>query len=118
MPREESQDLLRIEGLRTSFRTGQGLVSPVDGVDLAVPRGRTLGIVGESGCGKSMLSLSIMGLVPPPGRIGAGKILLEGRDLAALSQSEMRKIRGGEIAMIFQDPVSYTHLTLPTKRIV
>ena len=78
MPREESQDLLRIEGLRTSFRTGQGLVSPVDGVDLAVPRGRTLGIVGESGCGKSMLSLSIMGLVPPPGRIGAGKILLEG----------------------------------------
>ena len=106
MPREESQDLLRIEGLRTSFRTGQGLVSPVDGVDLAVPRGRTLGIVGESGCGKSMLSLSIMGLVPPPGRIGAGKILLEGRDLAALSQSEMRKIRGGEIAMIFQDPMT------------
>ncbi|ONG59062.1 dipeptide ABC transporter ATP-binding protein DppD [Pseudoroseomonas deserti] len=99
-------DLLRIEGLRTVFKTSSGLVRAVDGVDLSVPRGRTLGIVGESGCGKSMLSLSIMRLVPPPGRTTEGRVLLEGRDLLQLSTSEMRQVRGGQIAMIFQEPMT------------
>ncbi|WP_419897880.1 ABC transporter ATP-binding protein [Roseomonas sp. USHLN139] len=99
-------DLLRIEGLRTVFKTSSGLVRAVDGVDLSVPRGRTLGIVGESGCGKSMLSLSIMRLVPPPGKTIEGRVLLEGRDLLQLSTSEMRQVRGGQIAMIFQEPMT------------
>ncbi len=99
-------ELLRIEGLRTTFQTSAGLVRAVDGIDLSVKRGRTLGIVGESGCGKSMLSLSIMRLVPPPGRISDGRVLLEGRDLLTLSNAEMRQVRGGQIAMIFQEPMT------------
>ena len=99
-------DLLIIEGLRTTFRTPNGEIAAVDGVDLAVARGRTLGVVGESGCGKSILSLSIMRLVPPPGRIAAGRINFDGRDLAALSPAEMRGIRGNRIAMIFQEPMT------------
>jgi peptide/nickel transport system ATP-binding protein/oligopeptide transport system ATP-binding protein len=99
-------DLLRIEGLRTVFKTSSGLVRAVDGIDLSVPRGKTLGIVGESGCGKSMLSLSIMRLVPPPGRTTEGRVLLEGRDLLQLSTGEMRQVRGGQIAMIFQEPMT------------
>ncbi|HWL83716.1 MAG TPA: ABC transporter ATP-binding protein [Roseomonas sp.] len=101
-----AEDLLRVEGLRTVFRNSSGLIRAVDGIDLSVPRGRTLGIVGESGCGKSMLSLSIMRLVPPPGRITEGRVLLEGRDLLQLSTSEMRQVRGGQIAMIFQEPMT------------
>jgi peptide/nickel transport system ATP-binding protein len=99
-------ELLRIEGLRTTFRTHNGEVAAVDGVDLSVAKGRTLGIVGESGCGKSVLSLSVMRLVPPPGRIAAGRILFEGRDLLALPPAEMRDIRGNRIAMIFQEPMT------------
>jgi peptide/nickel transport system ATP-binding protein/oligopeptide transport system ATP-binding protein len=99
-------DLLRIAGLRVAFDTAAGPAAPVDGVDLTVPRGRTLGIVGESGCGKSMLSLAIMGLVPQPGRITAGSVLLDGRDLTTLPPAAMRKIRGGDVAMIFQDPMT------------
>jgi peptide/nickel transport system ATP-binding protein len=99
-------DLLTIEGLRTTFHTQSGEIAAVDGVDLSIARGRTLGIVGESGCGKSVLSLSIMRLVPPPGRIAAGRIVFDGRDLAALSAPEMRAIRGGRIAMIFQEPMT------------
>ncbi|PWC30875.1 ABC transporter ATP-binding protein [Teichococcus aestuarii] len=99
-------DLLRIEGLRTVFKTSSGLVRAVDGIDLSVPRGKTLGIVGESGCGKSMLSLSIMRLVPPPGRTVEGRVLLEGRNLLDLSTAEMRQVRGGQIAMIFQEPMT------------
>jgi peptide/nickel transport system ATP-binding protein len=99
-------DLLTIEGLRTTFRTQQGEIAAVDGVDLAIQRGRTLGIVGESGCGKSVLSLSIMRLVPPPGRIASGRIMFDGRDLASLAAEEMRAIRGGRIAMIFQEPMT------------
>ncbi|HZF76250.1 MAG TPA: ABC transporter ATP-binding protein [Acetobacteraceae bacterium] len=98
--------LLRIEGLRTVFRTSVGEIAAVDGVDLEIPRGRTLGIVGESGCGKSMLSLSVMRLVPPPGRVAAGRVLLEGEDLLALPASEMRHVRGGKVAMIFQEPMT------------
>src|SRR3984885_8616720 len=98
--------LLTIQGLRTTFRTRAGEVAAVDGVDLSIARGRVLGIVGESGCGKSVLSLSIMRLVPPPGRIAAGRIMFDGRDLAGLSAPEMRAIPGGRIAMIFQEPMT------------
>jgi peptide/nickel transport system ATP-binding protein/oligopeptide transport system ATP-binding protein len=98
--------LLRIQDLRTVFRSSNGDIAAVDGVTLDVPRGKTLGIVGESGCGKSMLSLSIMRLVPQPGRIAQGNVMLEGRDLAALSPAEMRAVRGAEIAMIFQEPMT------------
>ncbi|WP_237213133.1 ABC transporter ATP-binding protein [Falsiroseomonas oryziterrae] len=101
-----SQPLLQIEGLRTVFRSSVGEIAAVDGVDLAVPRGRTLGIVGESGCGKSMLSLSVMRLVPPPGRIAAGRVMLEGRNLLELSPAGMREVRGSRVAMIFQEPMT------------
>ncbi len=98
--------LLAVENLATSFRTSGGEVRAVDGVSIAVERGRTLGIVGESGCGKSVLSLSIMRLLAWPGRIVGGRVLLEGRDLAPLSSREMRAVRGREIAMIFQEPMT------------
>jgi len=81
-------------------------VPAVDGVSLEVARGRTLGIVGESGCGKSMLSLSVMRLVPPPGRVARGRVLFEGTDLLGLAPSAMRDIRGNRIAMIFQEPMT------------
>jgi peptide/nickel transport system ATP-binding protein len=99
-------DLLSIEGLRTVFRTGSGEVAAVDGVSLSVAKGRTLGIVGESGCGKSVLSLSVMRLVPSPGRIAQGRVLFDGRDLLGLTPAEMRQVRGARIAMIFQEPMT------------
>ena len=77
-------DLLQIDGLRTVFRSASGDVPAVDGISLSVARGKTLGIVGESGCGKSMLSLSVMRLVPSPGRVAAGRIIFDGQDLLAL----------------------------------
>jgi peptide/nickel transport system ATP-binding protein len=100
------EPLLRIEGLRTVFRTPNGEVAAVDGVDLNVSSGKTLGIVGESGCGKSVLSLSVMRLVAPPGRVAAGRILFGGRDLLTLPPAEMRAIRGRRIGMIFQEPMT------------
>jgi peptide/nickel transport system ATP-binding protein/oligopeptide transport system ATP-binding protein len=100
------EPLLRVENLRTVFRSSGGDVAAVDGVSLDVPRGRTLGIVGESGCGKSVLSLSIMRLLAHPGRIAGGRVLLEGRDLASLSSAAMRDVRGRDIAMIFQEPMT------------
>ena len=106
--KDEGAELLRIEGLRTVFPgAARGAdFAAVDGVDLAVRRGQTLGIVGESGCGKSMLSLSVMRLVPAPGRIAAGRILFGGQDLAGLPPAAMRRIRGKRIAMIFQEPMT------------
>jgi peptide/nickel transport system ATP-binding protein len=98
--------LLSIEGLRTSFTTPNGPVHAVDGVSLSVERGKTLGIVGESGCGKSMLSLSIMGLVPQPGRVAAGRVMFDGQDLLRLPPARMRDIRGQRVAMIFQEPMT------------
>jgi len=98
--------LLKVEELRTVFRTSGGEITAVDGVSLEVERGRTLGIVGESGCGKSVLSLSIMRLVAHPGRLASGRVLLEGRDLAGLSNNEMRQVRGRDIGMIFQEPMT------------
>jgi peptide/nickel transport system ATP-binding protein len=98
--------LLRIEGLHTVFGRGPRQIHAVDGVDLTVEAGQTLGIVGESGCGKSMLSLSVMRLVPEPGRIAAGRILLRGQDLAAIPPRAMRRLRGKRIAMVFQEPMT------------
>ena len=99
-------ELLRIEGLRTQFRTAMGQISAVDGVSLSVAAGKTLGIVGESGCGKSMLSLSVMRLVPQPGRITDGRVMFDGADLLAVSATAMRDIRGKRIGMIFQEPMT------------
>ena len=99
--------LLRVEALRTEFPAGRGTAfAAVDGVDLAVERGRTLGIVGESGCGKSMLSLSVMRLVPPPGRVAAGRVVFDGQDVLGLPQAAMRGLRGRRMAMIFQEPMT------------
>src|SRR5438552_7419044 len=99
--------LLEIRNLRTYFYTADGVVPAVDGIDLVIPRGRTVGLVGESGCGKSVTSLSIMRLVPPPGRIVEGsEITLDGIDLLALSQEQMYEVRGGRISMIFQEPMT------------
>ncbi len=103
----KNEKLLEVKGLRTSFFTEGGEVKAVDDVNFNVYRGKTLGIVGESGCGKSVTSLSIMRLIPnPPGRTVGGEILYKGRDLLKLSDSEMRKIRGDEISMIFQEPMT------------
>jgi oligopeptide/dipeptide ABC transporter ATP-binding protein len=99
-------ELLKVENLQTHFFTEDGVVKAVDGVDLDIKPGETLGVVGESGCGKSVTALSIMRLVSRPGRIVGGRILFNGRDLASLSEEEMRRIRGNEIAMIFQEPMT------------
>ena len=96
----------RSRGLRTSFYTRDGVVRAVDGIDFHVDRGEIMGLVGESGCGKSVTSLSIMRLVAKPGRIEAGEIIFDGQDLLKLSSEEMRKIRGDRISMIFQQPTS------------
>jgi peptide/nickel transport system ATP-binding protein len=99
--------VLSVRDLRTQFFTRDGVVRAVDGVSLDLKRGETLGIVGESGCGKSVLSLSIMGLVPPEaGRIVGGSVKFEGRELTALSEREMRRIRGNRISMIFHEPMT------------
>ena len=102
-----NKGLLSINSLKTSFFTRWGIVKAVDGVDLSVRKGETLGLVGESGCGKSMTALSILRLVPKPkGRIVEGEIWFQGRDLLTLEEEEMRAIRGGEFGMIFQEPMT------------
>jgi peptide/nickel transport system ATP-binding protein len=99
--------LLEVRGLRTLFRGERGEALAVDGVDFRLDRGRTLGIVGESGCGKSVTALSIMGLVPqPPGRIAGGEVLFEGEDLLKCAPQRMRDLRGDKLAMIFQEPMT------------
>jgi oligopeptide/dipeptide ABC transporter ATP-binding protein len=107
-PRRERGDrpLLEVTGLRTSFHTRDGLVRAVDGIDFHVDRGEIMGLVGESGCGKSVTSLSIMGLVAKPGVIDAGEVKFDGRDLLKLKDDEMRKLRGDRLSMIFQQPQS------------
>jgi oligopeptide/dipeptide ABC transporter ATP-binding protein len=100
-------DLLQVRNLQTSFFTPEGEVRAIDGVSFEIGEGKTLGLVGESGCGKSVTSLSIMRLIPsPPGKIVGGEILYRGRDLLKLNNEEMRKIRGNEISMIFQEPMT------------
>ena len=100
------EHLLEIKDLRTHFLTRAGLVKAVNGVSFSLDNGELLGLVGESGCGKSITALSIMRLIAPPGKIVGGKILFDGKDLLKLSDKEMRDIRGDDIAMIFQDPMT------------
>ena len=103
-----------MRGLRTHFASERGEVRAVDGVDLSLARGRTLGIVGESGCGKSVTALSIMGLVPqPPGRIAGGEVLFEGEDLLKLPVRRMRDLRGDQLSMIFQEPMTSLNPAFP-----
>ena len=103
MPEEA---LLEISQLKLHFFTDKGVVKAVDGVDLTVKEGEVVGLVGESGCGKSVTSLAVMGLVEAPGKIAGGSIRFGGKDLTRLSHKEMRQIRGNEIAMIFQEPMT------------
>lgn len=98
--------LLQVKGLRTHFFTDDGIVKAVDGVDIEVRQGEILGIVGESGCGKTVMSRSIMGLVYEPGRVVGGQILFNGRNLLEIDHREIEAIRGNQIAMIFQHPLS------------
>ncbi len=99
--------LLELKELKTHFFTRRGVIKAVDGVSFEIFRGETLGVVGESGCGKSISALSIMRLIPtPPGRIVGGKIFFEGKDLLQLSLDRIRQMRGSEISMIFQEPMT------------
>jgi peptide/nickel transport system ATP-binding protein len=101
------EELLRVENLRTIFRTPEGIARAVDGVSFGVAHGETVGLVGESGCGKSVTALSIMRLVSePPGQIAGGSVFLEGVDLLSLPEKEMRKIRGCKISIVFQEPLT------------
>ena len=101
------EKLLEVRGLRTHFHTDRGLFRAVDGIDFSVGRGRTVGLVGESGCGKSVTSLSVMGLVAsPPGQVEAEAILFEGRDVLGLSADERRRLRSSKMSMIFQEPMT------------
>ncbi|HEY7601925.1 MAG TPA: ABC transporter ATP-binding protein [Methylomirabilota bacterium] len=102
-----SERLLEIKGLKTHFFTEEGVVRAVDGIDLHIDKGETLGVVGESGCGKTVTALSVMKLIPmPPGKIVEGQMLYEGRDLVTMPPAQMRKIRGKEISMVFQEPMT------------
>src|SRR5438046_5825325 len=102
-----AERLLEVKGLKTYFFTDEGIVRAVHGIDLYINKGETLGVVGESGCGKSVTALSIMRLIPqPPGRIVQGQIMYNGKNLLELSPAQMRKIRGKEISMIFQEPMT------------
>ncbi|MEO1458732.1 MAG: ATP-binding cassette domain-containing protein, partial [Pseudomonadota bacterium] len=100
-----AEPLLSVEGLSVAFASENGPVRAVDGVDFAVAPGRTLAVVGESGCGKSVTSLAIMGLTPPSAAVG-GRVMLRGTDLSGLSREERRAVRGRDIAMIFQEPMT------------
>jgi peptide/nickel transport system ATP-binding protein len=106
-PAARAEPILSIEDLRTHFFTRDGVVRAVDGVSYSLAKGETLGVVGESGCGKSIAALSILRLIPsPPGRIVGGRILFDGHDLLTLSEAEMRRLRGNRISMIFQEPMT------------
>ncbi len=103
----ENQEILRVENLKTYFSTDDGIVKAVDGVSFTLSRGETLGIVGESGCGKSVMNLSIMRLIPsPPGKIVDGNLFFHGESILAMSEDELRALRGNKISMIFQDPMT------------
>jgi peptide/nickel transport system ATP-binding protein len=102
-----AENLLEIRGLKTYFATDRGMVQAVDGVDLEVARGETLGVVGESGCGKTVTAMSVLKLIAmPPGHIVAGRILWQGRDLVPLGPEDMGRIRAKEIAIVFQEPMT------------
>jgi len=102
-----SEDLLTITDLQTHFFTPEGIVRAVDGVSFSIPKGKTLGVLGESGCGKSVTALTVMRLIPnPPGRIRNGAVLFDGMDLVQATPAQIRKIRGNQISMIFQEPMT------------
>lgn len=104
---DDNKPILQVKDLQTTFFTDSGEIPAVDHISFQLKEGEVLGIVGESGCGKSVTSLSIMGLVPdPPGKIVGGEILFEGQDLLKMSEKQMRRVRGNEIAMIFQEPMT------------
>src|SRR5215831_8261598 len=104
--------LLELDGLQTEIRLRRSTVHALDGVSLTVDPGECLGIVGESGCGKTMTALSIMRLLPPGGHIVDGKIILDGREISALADNDMRHVRGNEVGMIFQDPMTSLNPTM------
>ena len=97
---------LEVRGLTVCFQTAKGTIRPVDDVSLEVPKGSIVGIVGESGCGKSMTARAVMGLVRAPGKITGGSVLLDGREISSLPERELRKLRGSELSMIFQEPMT------------
>ncbi len=104
---EPDAPVLGVRDLRTFFHTDAGMARAVDGVSFTVPRGKTVALVGESGCGKSVTALSVLRLIPtPPGRIESGSVFLNGRDVLRLSEREMRSVRGNEVSMIFQEPMT------------
>jgi ABC-type dipeptide/oligopeptide/nickel transport system ATPase component len=105
-PAPANDSVLSVRGLVTQFHGREGVVAAVRNVGLEVGRGEKVAIVGESGCGKSALALSILGLIEPPGRIVGGEVWLNGRDVSSLSDREMSRIRGREISLVFQDPMS------------
>ncbi|MCL2834264.1 MAG: ABC transporter ATP-binding protein [Treponema sp.] len=108
----ENPELLKISGLEVNIHTDNGIVHAVRGVSFSLRRGEALAVVGESGCGKSITFKSIMGLLPSTGRIDSGSILFEGREIANIPERELRKIRGQEISMIFQDPLTSLNPTM------
>jgi peptide/nickel transport system ATP-binding protein len=101
-----AQTLLQVEDLHTQFFTSRGVVRAVDGVSLHIDAGETLGVVGESGCGKTITALSILRLVPDPGKIISGRILFRGKDVAKMDDEEVKDFRGNDVSMIFQDPMT------------
>ncbi|MBU62599.1 MAG: peptide ABC transporter ATP-binding protein, partial [Opitutae bacterium] len=112
---DQSEPLLEIRDLSVSFEVDEGEVQALDGVSLEVTQGQTLGLVGESGCGKSVTALSVMRLLPKPmGKILSGRISFEGKDLLKLSPEEIREVRGNEVGMIFQEPMNALN---PVKKI-
>lgn len=106
MGHESVQQILKVDNLSTEFKTAKGVIKAVNNVSFAVSQSKTIALVGESGCGKSVTALSIMGLVAHPGRITQGNILLDGQDISSYSNNRMRKIRGNRISMIFQEPMT------------
>src|ERR671937_806227 len=116
MPIRTSDPLLTVEDLRVEFSTRRGTVHAVNGISFAIAPGETLGIVGESGCGKSVTALALLGILPRTARVPTGSARFGGRDLLQLSQRELRRIRGREIAMIFQDPMTSLNPVLTVGR--
>ena len=104
MQENNKKTILKVSNLKTYFHTDDGVVKAVDGVDFYVNHGEIVGLVGESGCGKSVTSLSIMRLISKPGKVEAGEILFDGTDLLKLTEPEMNHVRGNRISMIFQQP--------------
>ena len=108
--------LLEVKNLRTSFHTRKGVVKAVDGVSFSVEEGQVFGLVGESGAGKSVTGFSIINLIDPPGKVESGEIILDGQDILKLDRTELRRLRGGQAAMIFQDPQTSLNPVLSIQR--